>query len=126
MLRHGSGCLVVVWCRDQGFGSRQGRSCERSRGWSRHRFEVATWPVEIRCPDLDLAWRPGLGKVWGSQVVTWILMSRPRPSTVGQFGVATWSFEIETWGRLSGRVATSARPACARHAHAVRAYAVCA
>ena len=26
MSRHGSGGLVVTWCRDQGFGSRQGRS----------------------------------------------------------------------------------------------------
>ena len=41
-------------------------------------------------------------------------MSRPRPSTVGQFGVATWS-------RLPGRVATSARPACTRPELAVRA-----
>ena len=31
-------------------------------------------------------------------------MSRPRPSAVGQFGVATWSFEVATWGRLLGRV----------------------
>ena len=46
-------------------------------------------------------------------------MSQPRPSAVGQFGVATWSFEVATWGRLPGRVATSARPACVRHAHAV-------
>ena len=53
MSRHGSRCLVVVWCCDQGFGSRHGQFCGRSRGWSRHRFEVATWPVEIGCRDLD-------------------------------------------------------------------------
>ena len=47
-------------------------------------------------------------------------MSRPRPSVVGQFGVATWSFEVATWGRLPGCVATSARPASARPALAVR------
>ena len=41
-------------------------------------------------------------------------MSRPRPFTVGQFGVATWSFEVATWGKLPGRVATSARPTSAR------------
>ena len=47
-------------------------------------------------------------------------MSRPRPSVVGQFGVATWSFEFATWGRLLGCVATSASPASARPALAVR------
>ena len=47
-------------------------------------------------------------------------MSRPRPSAVGQFGVSTWSFEVVTWGRLPGYVATSARPASARPALAVR------
>ena len=41
-------------------------------------------------------------------------MSRPRPSDVGQFGVATWSFEVVTWGRLPGRVATSEHPASVR------------
>ena len=46
-------------------------------------------------------------------------MSRPRPSAVGQFGVATWSFEVATWGRLPGRVATSAHPASALPALAV-------
>ena len=39
---------------------------------------------------------------------------------MGRFGVATWSFEVATWGRLPGRVATSARPASARPALAVR------
>ena len=43
-------------------------------------------------------------------------MSRPRPFAVGQFGFATWSFEVATWGRLPGLVATSARPASARPA----------
>ena len=38
---------------------------------------------------------------------------------MGQFGVATWSFEVATWGRLPGRVATSASPACARPALAM-------
>ena len=47
-------------------------------------------------------------------------MSRPRLFAVGKFSVATWSFEVATWGRLPGRVATSARPACARPALAVR------
>ena len=32
---------------------------------------------------------------------------------MGQFGVATWSFEVATWGRLPGRVTTSARPTLA-------------
>ena len=41
-------------------------------------------------------------------------MSRPRPSVGGQFGVATW-------GRLPRHVATNARLACARPAHAERA-----
>ena len=40
---------------------------------------------------------------------------------LGQFGVATWSFEVTTWGRLLGRVATSARPASAQPALVVRA-----
>ena len=59
MSRHGSGCLVVIWCRDQSFGSRQGRSvggAEAGRDMgltsrpgllnlgSRPHFEVATWP----------------------------------------------------------------------------------
>ena len=61
--------------------------------------------------------RPGLGKGWGSQAVTWILMSQPRPSVGVQFGVATWSFEVATWNRLPGRVVTSARLTCARPAH---------
>ena len=39
---------------------------------------------------------------------------------MGQFGVATWSFEVSTWGRLLGRVATSARQASARPVLAVR------
>ena len=62
MLRHGSGCLVVTWCRDQGFGSRHGRSvggAEAGRDMgltsrpgllnlgSRHHFEVATWLVQF-------------------------------------------------------------------------------
>ena len=46
-------------------------------------------------------------------------MSQPKPSAVGRFGVATWSFEIATWGRLPGRVVTNARPASARPALAV-------
>ena len=41
-------------------------------------------------------------------------MSRPRPFAVGQFGVATWSFEVATWGRLSGCVATNALSAGVR------------
>ena len=48
-------------------------------------------------------------------------MSRPRPSALGHFGVATWSFEVATSGRPSGRVATNARPACARPTHVERA-----
>ena len=32
-----------VWRHDQGFGSQQGRFCGEIGGWSRHRFEVATW-----------------------------------------------------------------------------------
>ena len=47
-------------------------------------------------------------------------MSRLRPSAMGQFGVATWSFEVATWGRQPGCVATSARPASARPGMAVR------
>ena len=50
-------------------------------------------------------------------------MSPPRPSAVGQFGVATWSFEVATWGRLPGRVATSTRPASTRPALACARYA---
>ena len=34
-------------------------------------------------------------------------MSRPRPFTVGQFGVVAWSFEVATWGTLPGRAAHS-------------------
>ena len=62
------------------------------------------------------------------RIATWIVMSRPRPSAVGQFGIATWSFEVATWGRLPGRVATSARPASARPAlagHATCARSAC-
>ena len=55
MSQQDSGCLVVVWCHDQGFGSRQGRFCGKSKGWLRHRFEVETWPVEIGCHDLGQA-----------------------------------------------------------------------
>ena len=47
--------------------------------------------------DIDLRSRPGLLKL----------------------GVATWSFEVATWGRLLGHVATSARSASARPALAV-------
>ena len=62
MSRHGSGCLVVTWCHDQGFGSQQGRSVEgveagRDMGLKsrpgllnlglRHHFEVATWLVQF-------------------------------------------------------------------------------
>ena len=46
--------------------------------------------------------------------------SRPRPSAMGQFGVATWSFEVANWGRMPGRVATSARPASERPTLSVR------
>ena len=49
--------------------------------------------------DIDLRSRPGLLKL----------------------GVATWIFEVVTWGRLLGRVATSARPASVRPALAVPA-----
>ena len=76
MSRHGSGCLVVVWCRDQGFGPRQGHFCGRSRGWLRHRFEVTTWPVEIGCRDLDWALRPDLVQctvLCTVQVTVWTL-----------------------------------------------------
>ena len=48
-------------------------------------------------------------------------MSRPRPSIMGQFGVATWSFEVAIWGRLPGLVATSACLASARPGLAVHA-----
>ena len=61
MSRHGSGCLVAVGCHDQGFGLRQGRICGMRRGWSRHRFEVATWLIEIRCLDLGFRSRPRAG-----------------------------------------------------------------
>ena len=85
-------------------GSKRGRDMKLM---SRHRLvsrrsrpgkEFATWSglsgvtTPIRCRDMILA----------------SLMSRHRS-------------EIATWGRLPGRVATSARPASARHALAVRA-----
>ena len=53
MSRHGSGCLVVTWCRDQGFGPRQGRSMGGAKAgcdmglMSRLGIDVATWPVEL-------------------------------------------------------------------------------
>ena len=47
-------------------------------------------------------------------------MSLPRPFAVGQFGVATWSFEVATWGRLPGRVTTSKRATCAGCARDMR------
>ena len=62
MSRHCSGYLVVIWCHDQSFGSRQGRSVgEEEAGrdmgltsrpdllnlGSRHHFEVATWLVQF-------------------------------------------------------------------------------
>ena len=49
---------------------------------------------------------------------------RSRPSLL-KLGVAT-SFGGRDLGRRPGRVATSARPPCARHAHAVRANWSCA
>ena len=60
-------------------------------------------------------------RVVSMRVATWILMSRLRLSVMGQFGVATWSFEVATWGKLPGRVATSACPASAQPTLAVLA-----
>ena len=54
-------------------------------------------------------------------------MSRPKPSSGGQFGVATWSFEVATGAGCLG----VSRPAHAQHAHDMRtlcerpAHAVC-
>ena len=105
MSRHDSGCLVVVWCRDQGFGSRQGRFYGKSRGWSRHRFEVEIWPVEIGCHDLGCGSRR-----WQAQQTqlrtrpsahartTCLLCAqeRPRPRHYARSVRATWVLGVRT------------------------------